>query len=339
MMLKKLTLALFLSVFLFSCSKKSNPAPEKPTGPIIPADARWQQADNLTMVNTISAFSFTIDNKGYFLNEENEAGKTVNLWVYDLATGQWTKKAPFPGASKMGFNGFVVNGKVYVGTGSGSAVANTPSVGNKAMFEYDPATDKWTQKADFPGGERANTVAFSINGVGYMGLGVDILLTKKYSDMWKYDAAGDTWTKIADYPGDGQYLNKGFAAGNKGYVGMGISIADKTTVKKDIWQYDPANNSWTKKLDFIGVARVFGVNFNINGTYYMGLGSGRNELLKDVWKYNETNDTWLQVTNYPDEMAYGIIGFAIGDAAYVGGGASYNPTAPGNLTHFWRFKP
>lgn len=336
MIFKKLTFLFFATVVLFSCSKNSAPTPQQTDKPIVPNDARWKQMADLTIFNTISSLSFTIDNKGYVLNEEGQVGATVNLWAFDAATGQWTKKAPYPGLSQLGFSGFVANGKAYIGTGLDPKAGDAASVVSKEFYEYDPTADKWTKKADFPGLARVNGVAFSINGAGYMGIGTDATYLQKFTDMWRYDIAADNWTKIADYPGAGQYLNKGFSAGSRGYVGMGLTVSDKNNVNKDFWQYNPANNTWTKKADFLGVARVQGVSFSIDGTYYLGLGAARNELTKDVWKYNDVTDTWLQVTNYPDELTYGPIGFAIGNAAYVGGGASY---ANGSyVKHFWQFK-
>ena len=54
--------------------------------------------------------------------------------------------------------------KGYIGTGSGTG---------QQFYEYNPATDAWTQKANFGGNVRTEHVAgFSICGKGYMGTGV-----------------------------------------------------------------------------------------------------------------------------------------------------------------------
>src|ERR1051325_1892455 len=57
---------------------------------------------------------------------------------------QWTKAAPFP-IPEEELYGSVVNGKFYVLGGFG--------VGGMApglVFEYDPASDRWTRKKDMP---------------------------------------------------------------------------------------------------------------------------------------------------------------------------------------------
>ena len=56
---------------------------------------------------------------------------------------QWTKIANFP-IPEEELYGAVVNNKFYVLGGFGQATMGL-------VFEYDPATDKWTRKKDMPG--------------------------------------------------------------------------------------------------------------------------------------------------------------------------------------------
>ena len=58
------------------------------------------------------------------------------------------------------------------------------------FWEYDPATDTWTQKADFEGVGRGFAVGFSIGSNGYIGTG--LLGNLNYGgpsskDFWEYD--------------------------------------------------------------------------------------------------------------------------------------------------------
>jgi len=62
------------------------------------------------------------------------------------------------------------------------------------LWAYDPATDSWIRKADFPGAGRSRGVAFSMARNGYFGLG----LTpdgQGLRDIWQYNPSptnGDT---------------------------------------------------------------------------------------------------------------------------------------------------
>jgi N-acetylneuraminic acid mutarotase len=61
---------------------------------------------------------------------------------------------------------FVIGNKGYAGLGGSS-----PDIVKKDFWEYDPATNKWTAKADFTGKERVFSSQFAIGTDGYVGLG------------------------------------------------------------------------------------------------------------------------------------------------------------------------
>src|SRR5205823_1893159 len=64
------------------------------------------------------------------------------------AQGTWIKKAGFGGGGRAYIVGFSIGTKGYMGTGYDG------STSKKDFWEYDPATDAWTQKADFGGTAR-----------------------------------------------------------------------------------------------------------------------------------------------------------------------------------------
>ena len=65
-------------------------------------------------------------------------------------------------------------------------------------WEYNPATDHWTQKANFPGPARSGAVAVNatIGGtnVGLMVGGEN--KTDALADAWEYYPATDTWGQL-----------------------------------------------------------------------------------------------------------------------------------------------
>ena len=61
------------------------------------------------------------------------------------AQNVWTQKTNFSGAPRYHSVAFAIGNKIYVGTGW-----NNTSYYND-FYEYDPASDTWTQKANFPG--------------------------------------------------------------------------------------------------------------------------------------------------------------------------------------------
>jgi N-acetylneuraminic acid mutarotase len=90
----------------------------------------------------------------------------------------------------------------------------------KDFWEYDPATNAWTQKADFRGGARYGATGFSIGSKGYLGTGRDENLFP-FKDLWEYDPATNAWTQKADLGVEGRKWAVGFSIGSKGYIGTG----------------------------------------------------------------------------------------------------------------------
>ena len=56
------------------------------------------------------------------------------------------------------------------------------------------------------------------------------------------------WTQKTDFGGGNRFGAIGFSIGLKEYIGTGW---DDNGFKKDLWEYDPANDSWTQKADFV----------------------------------------------------------------------------------------
>jgi N-acetylneuraminic acid mutarotase len=148
---------------------------------------------------------------------------------------------------------------------------------SKQVLEYDPVTDRWTQKGDFPGEERTAAAGFVINGKGYIsggGPGKD----GGFADLWEYDATTDEWTRRADMKLIG-YEGIGFSVSGKGYVG------NTNGAYKQLWEYDPSNDKWTKKKHFPGKAVSGCVSFVINNVAYVATGSLSNDVSNEIWKF------------------------------------------------------
>ncbi|HTD97680.1 MAG TPA: hypothetical protein VK668_00260 [Mucilaginibacter sp.] len=332
MLLKRNGLLLVLVLCIFSCKEK----------PFVPNSQNalpglWKQLGDFPGLGRVRSFGFTIGKKGYILGGNTGSGFNTILvydfWEYDPATDKWTKKADYPGQAGEYVRGFSINNKGYVGTGFGQRVFtqddNVPQ--NNDFYEYDPATNKWTQKADFAGIERENVIAFEINGIGYMGLGTDNDYDKNYKDFWKYDVDADKWTRVADYPGSGSFGVAAFSINGKGYAGLGGEAS--SNAEKDFWEYDPGADRWTKKADYPAKGRAFSGQFTIGNSGYVGFGSSITKTEEDWYKYDTTTDSWTKITNFPGFQRYDMVSFAIDGIGYVGTGN------PGLLTDFWKYTP
>src|SRR5690606_21047736 len=91
------------------------------------------------------------------------------------APSPWPQVADHPGQWYAQAS-FSIGGKGYVCTGY-NASQNTAR-----LWEYDPATDAWTEKAALPGGARQYASAFAIGDTGYVVGGWNNTTSTDYND-------------------------------------------------------------------------------------------------------------------------------------------------------------
>jgi N-acetylneuraminic acid mutarotase len=244
--------------------------------------------------------------------------------------------APSWQQARYGAVGFSIGSKGYIGTGFG--YINNAFAYKKDLWEYNPATDAWTQKADLGGTKRAHATGFSIGSKGYIGTGQDggTLL----SDFWEYDPGTNSWLQIADFPGLARKCAPGFSIGNKGYLGTGMVFYPEGPPLHlvDFWEYDPGLNSWLQKADFPGPARFAAVGFTINDKGYLGTGatyvtSTEYIYYTDFYEYNPVNNTWTIKAPFAGTARGSATGFGIGSKGYIGTGANYG----NKLNDFWEY--
>jgi len=233
------------------------------------------------------------------------------------AQGAWTAKANFPGTARSGMAGFVIGAKAYVGTGILDTGQTSSSPVYQDFWEFDPATNTWTQKANFPGAARGFASGFAVNGKGYLGLGYDGSMAG-FQDWWEYDPVGNSWVQKANYPPGWRGAAAEFAIAGKGYIATGRDI---TSSYQDVWEYDPVANSWTQKANFPAIARQNPVSFSIGTKGYVATGSDiNNNFFADLWEFDPVANSWTQRANFPGAARGEANGFSIGAKGYVGSG-------------------
>jgi N-acetylneuraminic acid mutarotase len=119
-----------------------------------------------------------------------------------------------------------------------------------------------------------------------------------------------------------------------GYIGTGIDA--NFNYKKDIWAYNPVNDTWTQKSDFAGTARWGAVGFSIGSKGYLGTGLDSTFThRKDFWEYNPASDTWEQRSDFGGTARFAAVGFSIGNTGYIGTGH----TSVTYQKDFWKYDP
>lgn len=181
---------------------------------------------------------------------------------------------------------FSIGDRGYAGTGN-----NLMGFLNE-FWEYYPANDQWTRKADFMSTERSRAAGMSIGSFGYIGAGTTPSSLRK--DFFQYDPVSDSWIQKADFAGNRRDLAVAFRIDDKGYIGLG---RDASTYYKDFWEYDPSSNSWAQKADLPSRERIGAIGFGIGNRGYVGLGYDNvGEYRKDVYRYSPSSNGWLRIT-------------------------------------------
>ena len=286
----------------------------------------WTQKANFGGTGRNKAVSFSIGSKGY-LGTGWSNTTSQDFWEWDQATDVWTQKANFAGAARIDAVGFSMGNRGYIGTGQSSM-----SGFHKDFWEYNPTSNTWTQRSDFGGAARSQAIGFCIGIKGYIGTGTTG--SGFVADFWEYDRLTDTWTKKADFAGGPRGLAVGFSIGTfggKGYIGTGCN---SLLCYKDLWEYDPAADSWTAKANMPFMGRYYASGFSISAKGYIGLGIYDSLLgsAEDFYAWDQQTNTWSAETNFGGSYKCQATGFSIGGKGYIGTGSSFN-------MDFWEFTP
>jgi N-acetylneuraminic acid mutarotase len=222
----------------------------------------WTQKNNFPGPERYGAVSFVLNNFGYIVAGGNDNGYLDDLWEYDSQNNLWLQKTGLPAGSAQHENqrveayAFVVNNRAYVGGGSGFVFGanQTFNIAFYDLWEYEPIGDNWTQKSDVPDFIGRNmSVAVSINGKGYVGLGCDVDQTTNRKSFWEYDPSLDAWTAKSDFPTDFTADAGAVVYNSELYVVGGVNL-NPVGLSNQVYKYDPVFDTWTQMPNFLGAA-------------------------------------------------------------------------------------
>jgi N-acetylneuraminic acid mutarotase len=226
--------------------------------------------------------------------------------------------------------------------------ANKPTKTTDDLVVGPPTVTSWLRGPGLPAAlpkitGRSDAFGFAIGGKGYMGSG--ILLDSFHNqipatDFWSWDTVTATWSQQADFPGTARGDAATFVAAGKGYVCTGNNwLGAATRSSKENWQFDPAANSWTRKKNFPGPARLSAVGASVDDLGYVGTGqsaAGDAMGFNDWYQYDPTTDSWTRKADLPAQYRWAAIAFASRNKVFVGTGTNYDH---GNFGDNWAYDP
>lgn len=226
--------------------------------------------------------------KMYGVTEYGGINNVGVLFEYDPATNVYTRKIDFStltGKAPMGRLTLANNGKLYgMATSGGSN-----NLG--AIFEYDPATNAYTKKIDFASATGSspygNSLYLHTNGKFY---GMTVFGGANNSGvLFEYDPATNTYAKKIDFAGAANGANPygSLMITSAGKV-FGLTTNGGANNQGILFEYAPATNTITKKVDFTAA----------NGSFpYCDLAEASNNRLYGVTPVNGSIFEYNPATN------------------------------------------
>ena len=280
----------------------------------------------------------------------------VAFSITGFSSEAWNTKSNFGGVGRHRGTGIAIGNRGYMGLGHYNGAG--PNIMFDDWWEFDPATNTWSQKASYPFPTYAAS-SFTIGMKCYVGAGVSagnlfyafdpmsntwtpiqpvpmgstdqlaFSLNGKgyyinYSDVYEYDAALDQWTLQNPAPFSLSSWSSSFTIGEKAYVKTG----------NQLYEYKPATDDWTVRANFPGIASGGSAAFAVKGKGYIVCGyvGWLSELTDEVWEFDPSTNTWTQLDEFPGSSRRFSAGFSIGSKGYVGIG-----TTGTNMRDFWEF--
>jgi N-acetylneuraminic acid mutarotase len=213
-----------------------------------------------------------------------------SIEVYDPIANKWEFKKDLPIRNHT-MASAVSGNKIYViGGYFWHPVEANNGIAYKDVYAYDPTSDKWEKKADYPM-PNSSPSACSYNGKIYCMGGSDVN-GRPYSEVYMYDPDLDQWipkTKLLT-PRTGMSIN---VLGDKFYVTGGHSPQGTVSV---IDVYDPIQDQWVDQIKMTegrswhGSAIIDNELYVMGGThFYQGFGWPPQDILSLVEKYSMGN--------------------------------------------------
>ena len=217
---------------------------------------------------------------------------TALVEEYDPSTDRWTIKAPMPiGLHHAGIG--VTGGRLYV---IGGYLQSGLSVWQPAatVYEYDPATDTWAERAPMPAPRGALSVAVHEGKLYAIG-GYDRKANSAAVEV--YDPERNTWTSRASLPTPRDHLATATVSG-KVYAIGGRLNGDYRRNLSVTEVYDPITDRWALAAD-LPIARSGITAAEVGGMVYVFGGEGGDGTFRENEAYDPARDTWQTMAPMP----------------------------------------
>lgn len=237
------------------------------------------------------------------------------LEIYDAATDTWSTGASLPIAVWRASAAFS-NGRLYV-FGGYQSLDPFPFNPTNRVFEYDPATNQWTEKAAMPTA-RGSSAAVEAGGLIHVLGGASSSALNLHQ---VYNPVSNSWSTAAPIPTPRSGLTADLLDG-KIYAAGGYILSGGVVPQTAFEAYDVAAGTWQSRQG-LPLARL-GIDAAVlRGKFYVFGGATSAAVSSRTLEYDPGTNSWRQLQNMPDVVSF--MGVAtVGDTIYAIGGGPVN---------------
>lgn len=200
----------------------------------------WTAMASLPAPGRYGSASFALNQKGYIVsgNLGTATGPYSNqLWEFDPVTNIWTSRSPLPATTRYSGRGVGIGNFAYI-FGGLNGIGNSTSTFFNDLWQYDPSTDSWVQKTNYPALGRGYPTVFALNGKFVAGCGNH--WSGSTNEYYSYDPVSDSWSNLPSIPSaQTRWASVGFEINGKGYNATGY--LPNNTATNEFWELSESN--------------------------------------------------------------------------------------------------
>lgn len=264
-----------------------------------------------------------VANAGYIGG--GETFNPMSLQKFDPELDSWENQSPLDGVYTFFGASFTIDNILYTVTGA-------DNIGND-LWAYNTINDSWSQKSPFPGPSMFfTTVAATVQGKGYIGMGTSPITGAVYDGIWEYDPSTDSWVALSSQPFSEERL-AAFVFSHEDELIVGYGEIGSYL---DLWVYNVTSQLWTQR-DFTALPELFPTGFTSfsigDKGYYIATTLREN----NVYEYDMNDNSWELRADYPGLQRGDPMSFTVNGKAYVGMGLDIN--AQEIVSDLWEYTP
>ena len=259
----------------------------------------WEAINQIDEIERNSTL-FTIGNNAYIVPSRSESRRsTSGLGIIYNQPGNTLGNFTIP-VNTYGLRplSFTIGNKGYV-------------LFEESFYEYDPASDIWTRKADFPDTENDRVYAFAFGFEQFGAIG----FYRNSGKVWAYNPFSDEWISRAGFPAVVRNNlisvrnHFEFSIANEGYFGFSENI-----IENKFWKYDFTNNQWVELAAYEDL--FIAAPMIINNEKFVGI-SQSTLLPENSWvRYDAASNQWEIFQNH-ENIRNPDYSFSINNKGYV----------------------